>query len=161
MTEITYSIATHNDLKSSTALFEQTIRKTASKDYSPQEINSWAAGAKNTDNWFKRIDTHYFLLAKTENEVAGMASLDKNGYLDVLYVHPDHQGKGLASTLLTKMERRAWEDGHKYITSDISRTAKSFILRKGYEIVKPQLILCRGVVLRNYHVRKKLSMQSD
>ena len=90
-----------------------------------------------------------------------MASLDKNGYLDVIYVHPDYQGMGLASALLAKMEEKAQEDGHEYVTSDISRTAKSFILHKGYEIIKPQLVLCRGVVLRNYNVRKKLAQKSD
>ena len=157
MTEIQYSIATIDDLNKITNLFEQTIKQVAAKDYSPQEINSWSAGAKNTDNWLKRIDTHYFLLAQIENTLVGMASLDREGYLDVIYVHHQHQGKGLASTLLSKMEEKARRDGHAYITSDISITAKPFILHKGYEVVQPQLVLCRGVILRNYNVRKKLN----
>ena len=151
-----FSIATRDDLKEITNLFQNTILRIASKDYSPQEIASWSAGAKNTDNWYKRIDTHYYLLVKIDNILVGMASLDKSGYLDVIYVHHQYQGLNIASDLLKKMEERAKQDGHKIITSDVSITAKPFFLHKGYTIVKPQLILCRGVVLRNYKVAKAL-----
>ena len=151
-----FSLATRNDLEKITHLFRDTIQNVASKDYSAQEITSWSEGAKNTDNWLKRIDTHYYLLVNINNRLAGMASLDKTGYLDVIYVHPEHQGEGIASDLLHKMEERARQDGHDYITSDVSITAKPFFLKKGYVVVQPQLVLCRGVVLRNYHVQKKL-----
>lgn len=151
-----YSLATRNDLDEITHLFSFTIRSVASKDYSAQEIASWSEGAKNTDNWLKRIDTHYYLLVKVNDILAGMASLDKSGYLDVIYVHPNHQGEGIASSLLDKMEKRAQYDGHSVIKSDVSITAKPFFLKKGYSVIKPQLVLCRGVVLRNYHVEKKL-----
>jgi len=104
----------------------------------------------------KRIDTHYYLLVKIEDRLVGMASLDKSGYLDVIYVHHEYQGHGIASELLFKMEQRAKKDGHDVITSDVSITAKPFFLHKGYVVVKPQLILCRGVVLRNYNVMKSL-----
>ena len=156
MSKEEYSLATHKDLAAIANLFKFTIQKVASKDYSSQEINSWSAGAKNTDNWLKRIDTHYYLLVKMKGLLVGMASLDETGYLDVIYVHPDHQGKGIASTLLNKMENKALEDGHTAITSDVSITAKPFFLHKGYCILKPQLVLCRGVVLRNYNVMKML-----
>ena len=156
MTEKVYSIATIDDLNDITNLFKQTIQTVASKDYSAQEIASWSEGAKNTDNWLKRIDTHYYLLVKIEDILVGMASLDKSGYLDVIYVHHEYQGHGIATELLSKMEQKAKEDGHDVITSDVSITARPFFLHKGYSVVKPQLVLCRGVVLRNYNVMKKL-----
>ncbi|MDF1696883.1 MAG: GNAT family N-acetyltransferase [Saprospiraceae bacterium] len=151
-----YSFATTNDLQEITNLFKNTIQNVALKDYSAQEITSWSEGAKNTDNWLKRIDTHYFLLVKIEDVLVGMGSLDSNGYLDVIYVHHDYQGHGIASDLLRRMEEKAKSDGHRFITSDVSITAKPFFLHKGYTLVKPQLVLCRGVVLRNYHVQKQL-----
>lgn len=158
MTNKTYTIATRNDLKEITNLFQQTIRSVASKDYSAQEIDSWSEGAKNTDNWLKRIDTHYYLLVKMDDVLVGMASMDKSGYLDVIYIHHEYQGKGIATELLSKMESKAKKDGHQKITSDVSITAKPFFVHKGYTIVRPQLVLCRGVVLRNYHVMKKLAL---
>lgn len=151
-----YSLATKKDLKDITHLFKHTIETVASKNYSAQEIKSWSAGAKNTDNWLKRIDTHYFLLVKVNQTLVGMASLEENGYLDVIYVHPKYQGQGIASDLLNKMEEKAKMYGHSEITSDVSITAKPFFLHKGYEIIQPQLVYCRGLYLRNYNVRKSL-----
>ena len=156
MSQEEYSLATRKDLDSITYLFRNTIQTVASKDYSAQEIDSWSEGAKITDNWLKRIDTHHFLLVKAGHKLVGMASLDNRGYLDVIYVHPQYQGKGIASELLLRLENKAVEDGHKAITSDVSITAKPFFLHKGYSVVKPQLVLCRGVVLRNYNVQKVL-----
>ena len=156
MAQKIFTIATRNDVKDIAQLFQQTIQTVASKDYSPQEITSWSDGAKNTDNWHKRIDTHYYLIVKIEDILVGMASLDKTGYLDVIYVHHKYQGQGIASDLLSKMENQARKEGHSVITSDVSITAKPFFIHKGYTIVKPQLVLCRGVVLRNFHIMKKL-----
>jgi len=156
MIDKNFVLATRNDLNDITHLFRIAIEKTAGKDYSPQEIASWAEGDKYTDNWLKRIDTHYYLLVKIDEKLVGMASLDDSGYLDVMYVHPEYQGMGIASDLLSKMEAKAKKDGHTKITSDVSITAKPFFLHKGFAIVKPQLVLCRGVVLRNYNVFKEL-----
>ncbi len=126
------------------------------KHYSSKEIIAWSQGAKIINNWLKRIDTHYYLLAKIDDRLVGMASLDETGYLDVLYVSKDHQKKKIASTLLLKMEDMARIDEHEYIYSDVSITAKPFFLYKGYEMIRPQLVMCRGIVLRNYHIRKLL-----
>lgn len=150
---IAYSLAKLSNIDEITSLFRNTIRTVNTKDYSPQEIEAWSQGADNTTNWITRIETHYFILARIDKMLVGMASIDSNGYLDVMYVHHQYQGVGIATVLLTKMINQARSIGHKKITSDVSITAKPFFLYKGFKLVTPQLVLCRGVVLRNYHVK--------
>lgn len=156
MTNVTYSLANLSNIEEITSLFRDTIQTVNTKDYSPQEIEAWSKGADNIDNWVRRIDEHYFLLVRIQNILVGMASIDDNGYLDVIYIHHKHQGLGIAKSLLAKMIERAKSLGLTKITSDVSITAKPFFLYKGFEIVNPQLILCRGVVLRNYNVKFKI-----
>ncbi len=156
MKNVTYSEAKRSDINEITKLFRNTIQTVNKDDYSAQEIIAWSNGADVTTNWIDRIDNHYFLIAKIDTLIVGMASITDNGYLDVIYVHPDYQGQRLASTLLSKMITRAKDQGHTYVTSDVSITAKPFFLYKGFKIVQPQLVLCRGVVLRNYNVRLEL-----
>ena len=43
-------------------------------------------------------------IAEIENELTGFSSIEKNGYLDYMYVHKDHQGKGIAKNLLEEIE---------------------------------------------------------
>lgn len=156
MPKIQYRSATRNDLLAITNLFKETILKVNNKDYSKFEIKAWAQGAENIKNWFNRIDTHHFILAEIDRTLVGMASITDGGYLDIMYVNHQYQSQGIASNLLCKMENHALLHGHTYITSDVSITAKPFFLYKGFQIVKPQLVLCRGVVLRNYNVIKQL-----
>lgn len=156
MINVTYSEAKLSNLEEITSLFERTIRTVNKNDYSTKEIDAWAKGAQVTVNWINRIETHYFILAKLEDILVGMASITDDGYLDVLFVHTDYQGRGLASSLLSKIKERAIEKGNTVMSSDVSITAKPFFLYKGFEIVRPQLVLCRGVVLRNYHVKLEL-----
>ena len=156
MHKIQFRSATHKDLTSIRSLFKTTIQTVNVKDYSKYEINAWSQGAENIENWIHRINTHHFLLAETNKSLAGMASITDEGYLDVIYVNHNYQSQGIASTLLLKMENHTKSLGHNTITSDVSITAKPFFLYKGFKVVKPQLVLCRGVVLRNYHVVKEL-----
>lgn len=156
MSNITFKIAKHSNLEEITSLFKYTITTINAKDYSPQEIIAWSKGADVTENWINRIDTHFFTLGYIESKLVGMASITDEAYLDIMYVHPDHQGMGIASHLLNKMIYRAKSLGHSQITSDVSITAKPFFLYKGFEVVQPQLVLCRGVVLRNYNVAYRL-----
>ena len=156
MTKVTYSLAKLSNIEEITSLFRDTIQTVNTKDYSSQEIEAWSRGADNIENWVKRIETHYYILAKIENKLVGMASIDDDAYLDVIYIHHQYQGKGIAKSLLNQMIDRANSLGHKEITSDVRITARPFFIYKGFEIVKPQLVLCRGVVLRNYHVRLKI-----
>ena len=160
MTNVTYSVAKLSNIEEITSLFRNTIQTVNTKDYSPKEIDAWSRGANNIDNWVKRIETHYFIIAKIANKLVGMASIDDGGYLDVIYVHHQYQGMGIAKSLLNRMIDRAKSLGHNKITSDVSITAKPFFMHKGFEIISPQLILCRGVVLRNYHVKLVINIQN-
>lgn len=156
MNNVSFRKAKIGDISKITNLFRNTINSVNSKHYSPQEIKAWSDGADNIDNWRLRIDTHHFTLAEINAQLAGMMSITSSGYLDVIYVHEDYQGKGIASSLLNKAEQYALAQGHAQITSDVSITAKPFFLHKGFEIIRPQLVLCRGVVLRNYTVSKQI-----
>jgi putative acetyltransferase len=153
MTNVTYSQAKLSNMAEITSLFRDTIKTVNTIDYSSQEIEAWSKGADNIENWVRRIKTHYFILAKIKDKLVGMASIDDDGYLDVIYVDLQHQGMGIAKSLLNQMIDRAKSMGHKQIKSDVSITAKPFFIYKGFEIIKPQLVLCRGVVLRNYNVK--------
>jgi len=148
--------ATIEDIDDITALFSDTITSVNTKDYSPQEIEAWAAGAEVKENWCRRLKDDYYVVAYQDSTLVGMACIDNDGYLDVIYVHKDYQGQGIASKLLSMMEDRAIRLGHDNITSDVSITAKPYFIHKGFRVIKPQLVLCRGVVLRNYNVAKQL-----
>ena len=161
MNNVTYSIAKRKDISDISNLFRNTIQNVNINDYSPQEIEAWSRGAENTENWIRRVDSHHFILARIDDQLVGMASIDVDSYLDVIYVHHEYQGLGIARTLLDHMEDKAQKMGYNFMTSEVSITAKPFFQYKEFEILEPQLVLCRGVVLRNYYVKKTFKTQDS
>lgn len=157
MNDIFIRRADQNDLQAIKELFRRTIQTVNSKDYTPEQIEVWSAGADNVERWSQSIENQYFIVAETGGVIAGFASITPAGYLDFMYVHNDYQRKGIATALLTEIERKAVTQNNSEIYSDVSKTAKGFFEKMGYrcrEVVKDKAV--NGVVFENNVMVKKL-----
>ncbi len=74
-----------------------------------------------------------------------------------MYVHKDFQGKGIASVLLDHLITRA---GNTEVSSDVSKTARPFFERKGFEVVKENHLEIDGVPISNFKMRKRTNLSS-
>ncbi len=81
----------------------------------------------------------YFVVAEIKHKIVGFSSLAKDGYLDFMFVDKETQGQGVASALLSVIERKATEQNNDLIYSDVSLTAKVFFESKGFIIERQQL----------------------
>jgi putative acetyltransferase len=124
--------ATPQDVDPIRFLFRDTVLFVNSKDYNKEEIRVWSNGYLRIASWQNHIHEQYFLVAVLDYEVVGFSSLTDTGYLDFLYVHKDHQGEGIASALLSKIQDHAAQLSLKEIYSHVSRTAQPFFERKGF-----------------------------
>lgn len=149
-------LATEDDLDQITQLFENTIQLINSKDYSPAQVKAWSDGAQNTGGWLTRIRDQYFIVAEEAQTIVGFASLAPDGYLDLMFVHHTHQGKGVATALIENLFSYAQVMQIPVLTSNVSITAKSFFERNGFEVVQEQTIEVHGVSLNNYRMQKRL-----
>ena len=88
------------------------------------------------------------------SSIVGFGDMDRTGYLDRLYVHKDHQGKGIAASLCDELER-PFSPG-TVVTTHASITARPFFERRGYTVVREQQVIRKGVALTNFVMEKKL-----
>ena len=79
--------------------------------------------------------------------IIGFGDIDANGYLDRLYVHHKYQRRGVASALCDILEFAV--DAEKIVVH-ASVTAKPFFERRGYKVLRKQLVDRMGVMLPNY-----------
>jgi len=154
---ISIRTAGEKDLPAIRKLYSQTVRKINSQDYNEREIEVWASTSDNPDSFRKAINIQYFIIAEIENELAGFASIEKNGYLDFMYVHKDHQRKGIAKKLLKEIESKAGEQRNFEVFAYVSRTAKPFFERSGYIHTGDKTDLFKGVVFINSIMVKKMN----
>lgn len=141
-----------SDCKYLAELFYDTVHTVNAKDYTKKQLDVWADGNADLDEWNRSLAEHYTVIAVENGVIIGFGDMDKTGYLDRLYVHKDYQGKGTATAICNKLENKFDID---LIRTHASVTAKPFFEKRGYRTVREQQVERKGVLLTNYRMVKK------
>ena len=144
-----------SDIDQICQLYYETVRNVNFKDYSPEQIEVWSNGGLNADNWKRKIDEQYFIVAEIDGELTGFSSIAKDGYLDFMYVSKNCQRCGVATALLNEIERNAFEQKNVQIYSHVSKTAKGFFEKMGYKHKEDLRDMYKGVLFINALMVKK------
>ena len=90
-------------------------------------------------------------------EIVGMAELEADGFIDYFYVHPKWQGKGVGKALLAVIESEATKLGVNEISANVSVTAKTFFLSKGFRILEAKSNVILGHLAPQFAMKKTLN----
>ena len=137
------------DLRQISRLFYETVHAVNIKDYTKEQINTWATGRIDLKEWDASFQRHITYVVTENDLVVGFGDIDRTGYLDKLFVHKDFQGRGIATAICDRLENEAEVE---CIRVHASITAKSFFERRGYRVVKRQEVERQGVLFNElYH----------
>ena len=139
------------DCKEITELFYNTVHNVNAKDYTKEQLDVWATGQVDLKKWNESLQEHFSVVAVDDEIIVGFGDIDKDGYLDRLFVHFNYQGKGIATAICNQLEQAV--EGK--ITTHASITAKPFFEKRGYKVVKEQQVERQGIFLTNYVMIKK------
>ncbi|GAA1581096.1 GNAT family N-acetyltransferase [Kribbella sancticallisti] len=130
------------------------IRDTASEHYSPEQVAAWAPESVDLVEWNERRLAAHTFVAVIEERVVGFSDVTDGGLLDMLFVHSDVGGRGVAKALVESVVARARELGLTELHTHASRTARPAFERFGFEVerVNDQNWI-RGENLPNYDMR--------
>ena len=155
--DITFRPATATDIPELKELFCSTVLTVNACDYTAEEVADWASCGNRPGHWEKLMATLHFIAAcDAEGRIVGFTSIRNDGYLHSMFVHKDHQGEGIATALLQRIEAYAMEHGICDITSEVSITARPFFERRGYVVKQEQRAQANRLQLTNYVMRKVL-----
>lgn len=142
-------------------LFYNTVHAVCKKDYNEKQLNVWAPLDKDYGGWKDKFEKTKTFVAEYNDKIVGFANVDKNGYLDMFYVHKDFLGKGIGRKLYASILQYVKSMGMKFMYSDVSITAKRFFLNQDFKVIKEQEIKRDGVILKNYRMKLILDKQYD
>lgn len=131
-------------------LFYETVHTVNAKDYTRPQLDAWAPLQPDIERWESSLNCSYALVALDGDCVAGFGNVDSTGYLDLLFVHKDYQGQGIASQITAALERRAREIHAPAVTVHASITARPFFEKRCYRTVKEQQVFRFGQTLTNF-----------
>ena len=141
-----------SDCEELAELFYNTVHTVNAGDYSKEQLDVWATGNVDLEQWDRSFREHESGVAIDGGRIVGFGDIDGTGYLDRLYVHKDYQGKGIATAICNELERAAGTDR---VITHASVTAKRFFENRGYQLAKEQRVKRQGVFLTNFVMIKK------
>ncbi|MBN8569049.1 MAG: GNAT family N-acetyltransferase [Ignavibacteria bacterium] len=161
--EIKIRRAVPQDLKELRQLYIDTVTNINSKDYDENQIRAWIkpwfepdTTTRDGRTFADKIVEQYFIVAVIDNTIAGLASLEDNGYLDFMYVHKDFQRHGAAKKLLNELENYANEKNIKEVNAIVSKTALGFFEKHGWIKIREDVVEIRGATFVDNIMIKKL-----
>ena len=131
-------------------LFYETVHSVNAKDYTAEQLSVWANNADSLKIRRDYLLKQNTLIAEINGEIVGFGSIDKLGYLDLLFVHKNYQRQGIATALCNEMEK-----GFSVINTFASITAKPFFESRGYVVVNEWEAERFGVKLKNFEMQKE------
>ena len=148
---------TPQDTDAAALLFFAAVHQGTADVYSAEQRIAWAGEAPAPATWRGRFDTVSGIVAEIDNRMAGFMTLDREGLIDLAFVHPDHMGTGVGRTVYFAIEDRARTFGARRLRTFASEKAKPFFTRMGWTVEAPNIVTKGGITLQNYKMFKTLS----
>ena len=96
-------------------------------------------------------------VALVGEQAAGFSDVSAEGYIDMLFVSPRFARRGVARELLTFVELRARALSARWLSSNVSITARPLFRAMGFQVVAEQHPVTGGVVMTNFRMTKVLA----
>lgn len=144
------------DASTLVSLFRASVREIASNDYSAPQIREWAPDHIDEGRLGQKCASRPTWIAEVEGRIAGFSDLEPDGHVDMLYVHPDFQRRGVAQALLIHIEKTAYATGLRRLYTEASITARPAFAAMGFRTIAPQTVTIGGVSMMNYRMEKFL-----
>ena len=145
------------DLDALIVLFQTAVRSLAGVEYTFEQVLAWAPDGVDRDHWRVRLAASSAWVATSGDRAMGFISLEWDGHIDMLYVHPDFQRRGVASTLLQRLVASAAARGLDRLFTEASITAKPFFERQGFRVIAAQEVIRLGEPLANFRMERRLA----
>jgi putative acetyltransferase len=138
------------------AIFAAAIQELTGDDYDETQQEAWASVADDEEEFGKKLAGELTLVASLKNAPVGFASLKGKDHIDMLYVHPNAAGQGVASALCDALEKLAGARGATKLTVEASDNAQEFFRKRGYVAQQRNSVTINGEWLANTTMQKAL-----
>lgn len=146
-----------DDAHDAERLFHETVHAVNAHDYTASQLDAWAPYETEQRNMVAEKLRHQSGVSVRECGILiGFGTLNEVG-IDMLYVHKDRQGQGIARRILVDLERMAADRGLTDSVVYASITARPFFEKMGYKTDCENAAIRNGVALTNYRMSKRLT----
>ena len=137
-------------------LFIASVRGLAAPFYTPEQLAAWAPTTPDAGAWQQHLTSQPTIVADCGGILAGFASYEQDGYLDLLYTHPAFARRGIATHLYLRVEAQYRAAGLPRVETHASLASRPFFEHHGFQLDAEEYVECRGASLRRFAMHKPL-----
>lgn len=149
------------DAAATLRIFERAVTETARSRYSEAQVLAWLGGPRDEAAWHQRRAAAGTVVALVDGEVAGFTDLRDDGYVDMLFVSPDHGRRGIGARLLAHVVETARHDGVPALSTHASEVARPVFERAGFAVVERETVHRGDVTLDRYVMQRPLDVHGS
>jgi putative acetyltransferase len=143
------------DLASVVNCFTESVRVVAARHYRGEQIEVWAPLEPDLDSWRGRLSSECVLIAEVQGAVAGFVRVERGGLVDLLYVGPTHERRGIGRALLNAACSWAAANGAKRFEANVSLAARPLFEAVGFRVEREQSVEYKGIAFRNFRMARE------
>jgi putative acetyltransferase len=148
------------DAEPTLRLFERAIRVTARSRYTEAQVAAWLGAPRDPAAWAEERARASTFIAERGGRIAGFTDLldegDGAGYVDRLFVDPDHGRRGVGAALLDHVTTEAARRGLSTLTTHASLVARPVFESKGFTVTEAETVLKDGERLDRFFMTLRL-----
>jgi putative acetyltransferase len=138
------------------AVYYAATHESLARDYHRDLLERWAPRDPDMNRWAARLAQKNPFVAIVDGQIVGLGEIETDGFIDYFYVHPKWQGTGVGKALFAALECEAAKAGAKVIFANVSVTAKSFFLSRGFTVTESKSNVILGHPAPNFRMQKNL-----
>jgi putative acetyltransferase len=146
-----------SDAAATLDIFYRAIHVTAASSYSPEQIAVWAPENIDLDGWSRKQASRNAVVAEVSGELAGFSDVDPHGYIDMMFVAPEHARTGVATSLMSWILVEAARLGATSLSTNASEAAKVFFEKQGFTATEHRRFLRNEVIMTNYSMNRPVN----
>jgi putative acetyltransferase len=145
------------DLLEVVRCFTDAVRVIAARYYQAEQVEAWAPLEPDLISWRKRLSRDHVLVAELQaSAIGGFVRVEQSGLIDLLYVHPTYERRGIGSALLHAACSWAEDAGAQRFEANVSLAARRLFEAGGFRVQREQQVEYRGFMFRNFHMARDL-----
>lgn len=124
--------------------------------YTPEELEAWAPEKMDTVRLSCSLMKNVTWVMDDLDRPVGFICIERDGYINRLFTHPNYVGQGVATALLETAVAWAKKRGLGRVFLSASKVGYGFYLKNGFSVCGVERTERRGVVFENKVMEKLL-----
>ncbi len=123
-------------------------------DYTAEELDAWAPKKFDMRKFHSSLLRSVNWVAVEKDKIIGFINIERDGYINRLFIHPDYARRGVGSSLMDTAVAWAKRKGLKRVFLASSKTGYGFYVKRGFRVTGTERVERRGAVFENRLMEK-------